>query len=86
MPYICPSNWQVEKQQVIFKDLGKMEYQPAWDYQEELLLKNVTLKREAVSAGKPVTEAGTTNYLLFVEHPPVYTLGKSGKEGINICI
>lgn len=57
-----------------------MEYQPAWDYQEELLLKNVTLKREAVTAGKPVTEAGTTNYLLFVEHPPVYTLGKSGKE------
>lgn len=80
MPYICASILKVDKQEVIFRDLGRMEYQPAWDYQEELLLKNVTLKREAVSAGLPVTAAGTSHYLLFVEHPPVYTLGKSGKE------
>jgi lipoyl(octanoyl) transferase len=57
-------------QKVVFKDLGRMEYQPAWDYQEELLQENLRLK----SSSQP-----TTHHLLFVEHPPVYTLGKSGQ-------
>ncbi len=58
-------------QTVLFKDLGRMNYREAWDYQESLLRENV---------GKKTAEAGgdTANYLLFVEHPPVYTLGKSG--------
>ena len=56
-------------QEVVFKDLGRMEYQAAWDYQEGLLQKNLRIK---AAAGE------TTHYLLFVEHPPVYTLGKSG--------
>ena len=54
-----------------------MEYQQAWDYQERLLQENVQLKRNdnfQVNSQSP-----TINYLLFVEHPPVYTLGKSGK-------
>jgi lipoyl(octanoyl) transferase len=59
----------LNKQAVIFKDLGWMEYQTAWDYQETLLRENVAGKAQLSS---------TTNYLLFVEHPPVYTLGKSG--------
>ncbi|MBL7699706.1 MAG: lipoyl(octanoyl) transferase LipB [Chitinophagaceae bacterium] len=71
-------------QNVFFRDLGKMEYQAAWDYQEELLAKNVeikTQKRRNESEGEVLTaiEPDTTHHLLFVEHPPVYTLGKSGK-------
>lgn len=58
-------------QTVCFQDLGKMEYRQAWDLQEELLRQNILCKTE----GKE-----TTHHLLFVEHPPVYTLGKSGKR------
>ena len=117
---------------VVFTDLGQMNYQEAWDYQESLLLENVRKKTAArqaaeIAAGDggagavaetggagavaetggagavaavgqaPKAEGrdgdggagpgedaagggGTTNYLLFVEHPPVYTLGKSGHE------
>lgn len=60
----------MERQDVTFRDLGQMPYKEAWDYQESLLKANVHAKSE----GKP-----TEHYLLFVEHPPVYTLGKSGK-------
>lgn len=63
------------KQVVIFEDLGRMRYEDAWTYQEELLQRNVRLKSESWKH-KPVS---TRNYLLFVEHPPVFTLGKSGK-------
>jgi lipoyl(octanoyl) transferase len=69
-------------QKVIFRDLGQMEYQKAWDYQETLLKENVRIKTEARQRGE---EGGTTHHLLFVEHPPVYTLGKSGDEA-NILI
>lgn len=70
-------------QKVLFRDLGKMEYRQAWDYQEELLQGNVQIKSEIrkLVDSEPVWKAGslsTRNYLLFVEHPPVYTLGKSG--------
>ena len=77
-----------EKQQVVFRDLGKMDYQSAWDYQEQLLQENVRKKsvvysRESgVDSQEPFTTHDsrftTHHYLLFVEHPPVYTLGKSG--------
>ena len=92
-------------QKVIFKDLGEMDYQAAWDYQEVLLQENVRIKTEARQRAAALAEAGgdpapggvltgsgagvasgvsagdgpdTRHYLLFVEHPPVYTLGKSG--------
>lgn len=75
----------MEKQKVWFSDLGKMEYKTAWDYQERLLKENLSVKAEAGS-GQLTAERKernrqlpTKNYLLFVEHPPVYTLGKSGK-------
>jgi lipoyl(octanoyl) transferase len=67
-----------EKQIVEFSDLGQMDYKRAWDYQEELLQKNLAIKREAADLADN-RQPPTTNYLLFVEHPPVYTLGKSGK-------
>ena len=71
----------MNKQQVIFRDLGKMDYQSAWDYQEKLLQENVRRKSLVYSleSGVEEIELTTQHYLLFVEHPPVYTLGKSGK-------
>jgi len=72
-------------QKVLFRDLGTMDYQAAWDYQEELLSKNVEIKslkwRNEVDEHNVAieTDAQTTHHLLLVEHPPVYTLGKSGK-------
>jgi len=74
----------LEKQQTIFEDLGIINYKAAWDYQEELVKKNLEIKSEARKAGKPDEipkspfDLPTKNYLLFCEHPPVYTLGKSG--------
>lgn len=58
------------RQVVNFQDLGTLEYRLAWDLQEQLMQQ--TLARKA--AGE-----ATSHHLLFVEHPPVYTLGKSGK-------
>ncbi len=63
---------------VEFRDLGLMDYQQAWDYQEELFAQTVSLKiknRNLPSEEQLITP----NYLIFVEHPHVYTLGKSGK-------
>ena len=72
----------MEKQLVIFRDLGNLEYQAAWDYQEKLLKENVRRKSEAgdVNDKNDIANPGTKHYLLFVEHPPVYTLGKSGNK------
>jgi lipoyl(octanoyl) transferase len=74
----------MHKQKVLFRDLGVMDYKRAWDYQEELLASNVAIKsarwREEKDDGSQKTkeELATVHHLLFVEHPPVYTLGKSG--------
>lgn len=66
---------------MIFKDLGIIEYKAAWDYQEELLQENVKIKF-ALRNGAPAAnhKPQTINYFLLCEHPPVYTLGKSGKK------
>jgi lipoyl(octanoyl) transferase len=67
------------KQEISFRDLGMMEYQQAWDLQEQLLQKNVGRKMRAQPfVGEEEVEPSTEHHLLFVEHPPVYTLGKSG--------
>ena len=62
-----------------FRDLGQMGYQEAWDLQEQLLRENIALKSAARAAGSddPASVA-TKHHFLFVEHPHVYTLGKSG--------
>ncbi|TFV92170.1 lipoyl(octanoyl) transferase LipB [Algoriphagus kandeliae] len=63
---------------VKFTDLGRMDYQQAWDYQEQLFADIVATKID--NRKKPTEEQEPTeNHLLFVEHPHVYTLGKSGK-------
>lgn len=64
---------------VYFQDLGKIEYGKAWDYQEQLMKKNLDLKAAKYAAGNQSTiTENSTNHLLFCEHPHVYTLGKSG--------
>jgi lipoyl(octanoyl) transferase len=65
-------------QKVVYEDLGQMEYQAAWNYQEALLQENVRIKTEARQLAEAAAATGTTHHLLLVEHPPVYTLGKSG--------
>jgi lipoyl(octanoyl) transferase len=70
----------MQKQPVYFKDLGVMPYKEAWDYQEFLLKQNVDIKTRYHSVQQKQKKNSTTNYLLFVEHPPVYTLGKTGHE------
>lgn len=65
--------------QIIFEDLGLIEYKEAWDLQEERFRALVDHKREPAGRTQP------PNYLLFCEHPHVYTLGKSGNEG-NLLI
>jgi lipoyl(octanoyl) transferase len=56
------------------EDLGSRDYKATWDYQEELFQKVVAVKM----AKREQPELETPNYFLFVEHPHVYTLGKSG--------
>lgn len=63
---------------VEFRDLGLMDYQQAWDYQEAIFAETVALKIKNRNL-LPETQIRTPNYLLFVAHPHVYTLGKSGK-------
>ncbi|MCC6700162.1 MAG: lipoyl(octanoyl) transferase LipB [Fluviicola sp.] len=62
---------------VHFQDLGLIDYQEAWDYQEKLFAKTIALKIERRNG---TTEEETQHHLLFCEHPHVYTLGKSGSE------
>jgi lipoyl(octanoyl) transferase len=72
------SYMEVTAKTVLFRDLGLMDYQEAWDYQEKLFSATVAKKIQNRSLPEDQQEA-TSNYLLFVEHPHVYTLGKSGK-------
>jgi lipoyl(octanoyl) transferase len=67
-------------QRVKFTDLGIIDYKTAWDYQENLLQKNVLIKSDARKANSDynVHELPTQHYFLLCEHNPVYTLGKSG--------
>ena len=57
------------------KELKNTAYQPAWDFQEKLLKEIVDLK---ILNRRNDTQQPTPNYFLWVEHPPVITLGKSG--------
>jgi lipoyl(octanoyl) transferase len=67
----------MSKPVVSFKDLGHAPYKETWDFQEELFERNVQRKLQNRTEGKADGE-GTEDVLLFVEHPHVYTLGKSG--------
>jgi len=63
----------------IFRDLGQISYKDAWEFQEKLLQEIISLKHgtEGLSG---MDRNERLNYLLFCEHPHVFTLGKNGKE------
>ena len=61
--------------QTICKDLGKIDYQEAWDYQKTIFSEVLENKQKNIPL----------NYFLLCEHPHVYTLGKSGSEN-NLLI
>jgi lipoyl(octanoyl) transferase len=63
---------------IIFEDLGLIDYKVCWDYQEQLF--QSTIDKKIKARQHPELQLVTENYLLFVVHPHVYTLGKSGKE------
>tara|TARA_B110000285_G_scaffold57645_1_gene65868 strand:+ start:1550 stop:2242 length:693 start_codon:yes stop_codon:yes gene_type:complete len=63
--------------EVIFENLGLIDYKEAWDYQEKIFKETVNQKIEIRKGER--TEP-TKNFILFCEHPHVYTLGKSGDK------
>jgi len=69
------------QERVLFEDLGVRRYKEVWEYQEVLLKKNADIKLAfRYKEGANIGAMPTVHHLLFVEHPPVYTLGKNGKE------
>ncbi len=60
-------------------DLGLIDYQEAWDYQTEVFNSILELKKQNREL-PPHEQKPTRNFLLFCEHPAVFTLGKSGVE------
>ena len=75
---------QVVNRHTEFFDLGLIDYKDGWDRQTELFQKILAVKSE--NRNLPNNEQRTTNnYLVFCEHPHVYTLGKSGDEN-NLLI
>jgi len=66
---------QIPNKKIQVIDLKNTSYQPAWDLQEKLLKEIVDLK---IANRKVKIQQPTPNYFLWVEHPPVITLGKSG--------
>lgn len=75
---------QVLNKRTQFIDLGLIDYQKAWDYQVKLFqsILDVKAKNRDLPSDKHLA---TSNYLIFCEHPHVYTLGKSGDEN-NLLI
>jgi lipoyl(octanoyl) transferase len=68
-----------QNKEVQFVDLNLVEYKQAWDLQETLLNRIATVKLANRGLSDDSKEA-TDNFLLFCQHPHVYTLGKSGDE------
>lgn len=64
-------------QKVKFRDLGLIDYKEAWGFQEEIFNNIISVKS---NNRKQKTEIKTENFLIFCEHPHVYTLGKSGNS------
>jgi len=71
----------MESRKVYVEDLGRIGYAEAWDLQEQRLKAGLDIKadRHRNAPDADAGEAPTRHHFLFCEHPPVYTLGKSGK-------
>ena len=65
----------IQNKNIQFSDLGTRDYKDTWDFQEELFKGIVDTK---IQNRRQETELITPNYFLYVTHPHVYTLGKSG--------
>ena len=67
---------------VAYKDIGNIDYQEAWDYQEKIFDQVLGIKRynDKISDENIDEKKAWENYILFCEHPHVYTLGKNGDE------
>ncbi len=70
------SKYTMVNKEVIYQDWGILDYQEAWSRQETLFNEIIATK---TANRTNQTALATSNYLIFVEHPHVYTLGKSGK-------
>jgi lipoyl(octanoyl) transferase len=66
---------KIMNKNIKYQDLGHLDYKKSWDYQEELFQEIVQTKILNKNSEIPLE---TQNHFLMVEHPPVYTLGKSG--------
>lgn len=62
---------------LIFEDLGQKDYKETWDYQESIFNEIIDYK---IRLKEDKTRSSPPNRLIFVEHPHVFTLGKSGSE------
>jgi len=77
-PFAATMNFHINKE-AQFIDLGLVPYPEAWSYQTGLFNKIIDIKVRNRDLPKAKQEP-TPNYLIFCEHPHVYTLGKSGNE------
>lgn len=75
----------MSRPKVKFIDLNLSDYKEAWDYQTQLFDENIQKKIANRKEEDPSKHQETKNYLIFCEHPHVYTLGKSGSES-NLLI
>ena len=64
---------------VIYEDIGQKDYKETWDYQADIFNRLVDSKKPGTRVGESVQNI-LPGKLIFVEHPHVYTLGKSGSE------
>jgi lipoyl(octanoyl) transferase len=64
---------------VAYKDIGQKDYKETWDYQTEIFTKLVDSKKHEKEAATSIASSLPGTFI-FVEHPHVYTLGKSGSE------
>ncbi|WP_185870742.1 lipoyl(octanoyl) transferase LipB [Blattabacterium cuenoti] len=71
----------MKKKILFFEDLGKKEYKETWDYQKTLFNDLIQKKRKNRFSQKEIH-----GYLLFVEHPHVYTIGKNGKKDKHLLV
>ncbi len=63
--------------EVIYENLGLIDYKEAWDYQEKIFKETIDQK---IRIRNGESETPTVNHILFCEHPHVFTLGKSGDK------
>lgn len=70
----------LKNKKVKFEELGLKNYMDAFEYQQSLMDKIIQIKIKNRDLPEEKDHETTPNYLLFVEHPHVYTLGKSGDE------